>query len=66
MQLRNNNALGTIDYEGAIRSHVRDCAKENVLYECVEVFMIGVRTVEFHLSLQGYAISQTALKALVN
>jgi hypothetical protein len=51
MQLRNNNALCTVDNECAVIGHVWDSAKEYVLYECAEVFVIGIRTVEFHLSL---------------
>ena len=66
VQLRNDYALCTVDDERTVGCHVRDSAKENVLYECAEVFVVGIRTVEFHLSLQRYAICKTALKALVN
>ena len=51
VQLRNDNALGTVDYEGAIGCHIRDCAKEYVLDECAEVLVVRIGTVKFHLSL---------------
>ena len=66
MQLRNNYTLGTIDYEGTVVCHIRDCAKEYVLYECAKILMVRICTVQFHLSLQRYAICKTTFKTFVN
>ena len=66
VQLRHDYALGAVDYEGAVAGHVRNGAKEHVLDKSSEVLMVGVGTVKLHLSLQGYAICQTALETLVN
>ena len=66
MQLRYNNTLGTINHEGTVGGHVRNRTKEDVLNHCAEILMIGIGAIEFQLSLQGYAIGQTTLQALID
>ena len=66
VQLRYNDALGTIDDKGTVGSHVRNGTQEHILNHRAEILMVGIRAIEFQLSLQGYAIRQTTLQALVN
>ena len=66
MQLRNDNTLGTVDDEGAVRGHVGNRTKEYVLNHRTEILMVGVGAIKFQFSLQGYAIGQAALQTLVN
>ena len=66
MQLTNDNTLGTVDDEGALRCHVRNLAKENVSYLGREILMIRISTVEFQLGLERHIVGQTAEQALLN
>ena len=42
MQLGYDDTLGTVDYEGSSRSHVRYVAEVYVLYLGVEILMFGI------------------------
>ena len=66
VQLRNNDALGTVDDECAVAGHVRNRAQENIARHSTEVLMIRIRAVQFHFGLQGYAIGQATLQALID
>ena len=64
MQLAYHNTFGTIYNKGAIVGHVWNWTKEDVFNNCIEILVIRISTVKFQLGLQGYAVSQTTLKAL--
>ena len=66
MQLRYDNTLRSIDDERTVVRHVRYRAKKHVLNKCAKVLMVRVGTIQLHLRLEGYAVSQPALQALVN
>ena len=66
MQLRNNYTFGTIDNKGTIIRHIRNRAKENVLYHRIEIFVIRISTVKFQFGLKGYTISESALKTFLD
>ena len=66
MQLRNHNALSTIDDKGAVVGHVRDHAQEHTLLRGFKFFVIGVGAEEFQLGAQGDTVSQTTFQAFVD
>ena len=66
VQLRYYNTLSAIDNESTISGHVWDRTKENILNHCTEILMIRISAIQFQLSLQGYAICESALQTLIN
>ena len=66
VQLRNNNALSTVDDECTVISHVRDCTQEYILDKSTEILMVRIRTIQLHLSLQRYAICKPSLQTLID
>ena len=66
VQLRNHDALGTVDDESAVVCHVRNCTEEDVGDDRLEVRMVLVRTVEFHLCLHRHTVRQSALQTLLH
>ena len=66
VQLRNDNALSTIDNKRTIGGHIGDGTQEYILNHCTEVLMIRICAVKFQLCLQGYTISQSTLQTLIN
>ena len=66
MQLRNDNTFGTVDDERTARGHVGDRTEIYVLHDRIEILMLRIGTIELEFRLEGYAVSQTALQALVN
>ena len=59
MQLRHYNTLSTIDNKGAVVCHIGDKAQEDVLNLGLEIFVIGIRTIEFEFGLQRNAIGKS-------
>ena len=45
VQLRHDNALGTVDNKGTVRGHIGNCTQENVLDKGSEIFVVGVGAV---------------------
>ena len=66
MQLRDDYALSTVDDERSVAGHVWNRAQEHIARNSTEVLMVGVGAVQFHLCLQGYAVGQATLQALVD
>ena len=66
VELRYDDALGTVDYECAARCHVRDVAKVNVLDLGIEILMfrVGARKAEF--CLQRNTVGQSSLKTFLD
>ena len=65
MKLRHYDAFGTVDDKRAVRCHIWNRAKENVLNHGSEIFMIRVCTIKLQLGFQGYAICKSALETFV-
>src|SRR5699024_942238 len=59
VELRYDDALGTVDDERAARRHVRDGTEIDVLHYRVEILVFRVRTVEFQFGLERYAVGQS-------
>ncbi len=66
VQLRYYDTLGTVDDECAVVGHVRNCTQEDVRDNRLEVRVVLVRTVEFHLGLHRHTVRQTALQTLLH
>ena len=66
VKLRHDNSLGTVDDERTVARHIRNRAQENITRHRTKILVVGVSAVQFHLGLQGYAVSQAALQALVD
>ena len=66
MQLRDDNALSTVNYKSTLVRHIRYGTKIDILNDRIKILMIGIGTVQFQLCLQGYAIGQTMLQTLFN
>ena len=66
VQLRNDHALGAVEYERTAVGHVGDGAEIDILHHHTEILVLVVRAVEFQFGLEGYAVSQTALQTLLN
>ena len=47
VQLRHNNALGTINDKSALLGHIRNGTKIHILYHGVKILVVGVGTVKF-------------------
>ena len=56
MELRDNYTLSTIDNKRTRLCHIRDVAQEDILHNCAEVLMVGIRTRELKLGLKWHAI----------
>ena len=66
VELRHDDALGTVDDECSLRSHVRDRSQVHILHLCCKVLVVGVGAIEFEFRFQGHTICQTALQALLD
>ena len=66
VQLGNDDTLGTVDDEGALRSHVGNHAEIDMLLERLEVLVFGVFATQFHLGFQRHAVGEAALDALLD
>ena len=66
VQLGNDDTLSTVDNERTVGRHIGNGAKEHVLNHSTEVLVVGISAIQLQLSLQGYAIGETALQTLVN
>ena len=66
VQLRNDDALGTVDDKSALVGHVRDGSQIHVLDNGSKVLMVGVGAVELELGLEGDAIGQPTVEALLH
>ena len=64
VQLRNNNALSTVDAKRAPAGHIRNVAKENLLLDGLEIFIVFILALQAQLRLQGYRIGKSAVYAL--
>jgi hypothetical protein len=64
VKLRYNYTLSTIEDEGTTLSHIGDKTEVNILYNLVEILVLGVSTVELKLGLEWYTIRQTTLQTL--
>ena len=66
VELRYDDALGTVDHECAARSHVGDVAQVHVLHLGVEILVlrVGARKAEF--CLQRNTVRQASLKTFLN
>jgi hypothetical protein len=64
VKLRYNYTLSTVEDKGTTLGHVGDKAEVNILYNLVEILVLGVCTVELKLSLKRYTIRQTTLQTL--
>lgn len=63
MQLRNYNTFRAIDHKSPGRSHVRNRAQINILYLCIEILVLRIRTVKFQFCLKRNAIGKASVKA---
>ena len=66
VQLRNDNTLGSIDDEGTFLGHVGNGTEIDVLNNRIEIFVVGVGTIEFELGFQRHAVCESAFKTLVD
>ncbi len=66
VQLGNDYALCTVYHKCSIVRHIWNRAKEYVLNNRTEIFMIGVGAIQFQLGLQRNTVRQTTLQTLVN
>ena len=66
VQLRDDNALRSVDDEGAGRGHVRDASQINVLDFRVEILMLGICAGKAEFCLQRNAVSESSLKTLLD
>lgn len=63
MELRHDDALGTIDHESALVSHIRYLTQIDILNHSGEVLVVRVGTIQFELRFERHRIGQAALKA---
>ena len=66
VELRDDDALRTIYDEGPSIRHVGDVAQEDILNRRVKVLVVGIRTGELELCLEGHTIGQPTAKAFLN
>ena len=66
MQLRHDNALGTVDNKGALGGHVRNHAKIDMLLYRLEVLVVRIFATQFHFGLQRNAVSKATLDTLLD
>ena len=66
VQLRNDDALGSVNDKSALVGHVRDGSQIHVLNNGGKILMVGVGTVELELSLEGDAVGQAPVEALLH
>ena len=66
VQLRHDDALGTIDDKCAVVGHVGNGSQENVLNVRTEVLVVLVGAIQFHPGLERHTVSQSALQALLH
>ena len=66
VELGNDDALRSVDDEGAGRRHVRDVAQIHVLDPRVEVFVLGIGAGKAEFRLQGDVVGKAPLKAFLD
>ena len=66
VELRYDDALGTVDDESAPFSHVRDGTQIHVLNRGVEILMLRICAVELQLCLQRHAVCQPSVETFVD
>jgi hypothetical protein len=66
VELGYDDALRSIDDEGAGRGHVRDVAQVHVLDPRVEVFVLGIGAGKAEFRLQGDVVGEAPLKAFLD
>ena len=66
VELGNDDALRSVDDEGAGRRHVRDVAQIHVLDPRVEVFVLGIGAGKAEFRLQGDIVGEAPLKAFLD
>ena len=66
VELRNDDALGTVDHEGALLGHIRNRAEIYILDRGVKILMVGIGAIEFQLRLERDTIGETSLETFGN
>ena len=66
VELRYDDALGTVDDESAPFGHVRDGTQIHVLNRGVEILMLRICAVELQLCLQRHAVCQPSVETFVD
>ena len=66
VQLRYDDALGTVEDERTTLGHVGYRAEIDVLHHHTEILVLVVGTVQLQLGLQGHAVRKAALETLLD
>ncbi len=66
MELRNDDALSTIDDERTLVGHVRDRTEEHVIDGRVEILVIRVSAIKLKFGFERYAVSETTRQTLLD
>ena len=66
VQLRHDDALCTVDDERTPFGHIGNRTEIDVLNDDTEIFVLRIGAIELQLGLQGHAVRQTALQALLD
>ena len=66
MELRHNNALGTVYNEGSAGRHVGYGSEVHILNNGIEVLVLGIGAVELELGLKKKKKSKPSIKAFLN
>jgi hypothetical protein len=66
VQLRNDNALRTVDDESASLRHIWDCAEIDILHNDSKVLVLVIGTIELQLRLEWHTVCQATLQTLLN
>ena len=66
VQLRHDDALRTVDDERTPFGHIGNRTEIDVLNDDTEIFVLRIGAIELQLGLQGHAVRQTALQALLD
>ena len=66
VQLRNDDALRAVDYEGSAGGHVRDVTKIDILDPGVEILVLRIRAGKPEFCLERDIVGESALQALLD
>ncbi|CDA21461.1 uncharacterized protein BN496_01375 [Bacteroides sp. CAG:144] len=66
VQLRHNNTFGTIDYKCTFFGHIRDRTEVYILYNGVEIFVIGVGAIKLEFCFQRHTVCESAFQTLID
>ena len=66
MQLRNHNALSTINHKCTVICHIGNGTQKNILDHSVKFYMVRVGTILFQFCLQRHTVCETSFKTLIN